>query len=171
MKFFSRSREERMPCSVADKALDAVSGGLTAVIAILSVVFWQVSEDAMPIHFNAVGQADAWGEPFHYLIIGGISVLIWMIGMYGARYPQYVNLPVAIRPGRATVQNRMKCRYLRIILIALSILFVCLLLKCRAVQTDAAWEAVASSGFFASLVAVLLLTVAATVHVNRIGRR
>ena len=171
MKFFSRSREERMPCSVADKALDAVTGGLTAVIAILSVVFWQVSEDAMPIHFNAAGHPDAWGEPFHYLVVGGMAVLLWAIGVCCARYPQYVNLPVTIRPGRAAVQNCIKCRYLRVMLIALAVLFICLLLKCRAVQTDAAWEAVASLGFFASLVAILALTIAATVHVSRAGRK
>ena len=171
MKLFSRNREGQMPYGAPDRALDMISGGLTAVVAVLSVVFWQVSEDAVPIHFDAAGHPDAWGEPFHYLVVGGMAVLLWTIGVCCARYPQYVNLPVTIRPGRAAVQNRIKCRYLRVMLIALAVLFICLLLKCRAVQTDAAWEAVASLGLFASLVAILALTIAATVHVSRAGRK
>ena len=39
MKLFSRNKEGQMPYGAPDRALDMISGGLTAVVAVLSVFF------------------------------------------------------------------------------------------------------------------------------------
>lgn len=172
LHFLQRSSSEK-PVAVKgiDRMMELAGMFLILLIALLSVAFFGDSDRPVPVHFDAGLHADAWGDPNSYLALGGFGVLITLLCLWASRYPRFINLPVVMHPETGQVQNFMKCRYARILTLLIGLMFLSLLLLCRALQLEKAWSLVASVCFGLFLIGIMVVTVVASVHVQRLGRR
>lgn len=172
LHFLQRSSSEK---SVVVKGIDRMMevGGifLILLIALLSIAFFGDSDRPVPVHFDAGLHADAWGDSFSYLVLGGFGVLITLLCLWASRYPRFINLPVVMHPETEQMQNFMKCRYARVLTLLIGLMFLSLLLLCRAMQLEKAWAGVASVCFDLFLLGILVIVVVASIHVQRLGRR
>lgn len=172
LHFLQRSSSEK---SVVVKGIDRMMevGGifLILLIALLSIAFFGDSDWPVPVHFDAGLHADAWGDSFSYLVLGGFGVLITLLCLWASRYPRFINLPVVMHPETEQMQNFMKCRYARVLTLLIGLMFLSLLLLCRAMQLEKAWAGVASVCFDLFLLGILVIVVVASIHVQRLGRR
>ena len=155
--------------SPADKLLTGTAIGLAGVLLDVSVAFTQTAKGPIPIHFNVLGEADAWGDPTFYLVLGGLGLLTVGLCLIASRYPQLIHLPVVLRQETA-VQKAVKCRYARSMAVVCGALFLSLLLLCRAYETEASWKTAATALLAVSLFAVLVVTITASLHVVRTGK-
>lgn len=172
LHFLQRSSSEK---SVAVEGIDRMMemGGifLILLIALLSIAFFGDSDRPVPVHFDAGLHADAWGDSFSYLVLGGFGVLITLLCLWASRYPRFINLPVVMHSETEQMQNFMKCRYARVLTLLIGLMFLSLLLLCRAMQLEKAWAGVASVCFDLFLLGILVIVVVASIHVQRLGRR
>ena len=106
-----------------------------------------------------------------YLVFGGFGVLITLLCLWASRYPRFINLPVVMHPETEQMQNFMKCRYARVLTLLIGLMFLSLLLLCRAMQLEKAWAGVVSVCFDLFLLGILVIVVVASIHVQRLGRR
>lgn len=140
LHFLQRSSSEK---SVAVEGIDRMMemGGifLILLIALLSIAFFGDSDRPVPVHFDAGLHADAWGDSFSYLVLGGFGVLITLLCLWASRYPRFINLPVVMHSETEQMQNFMKCRYARVLTLLIGLMFLSLLLLCRAMQLEKAW--------------------------------
>lgn len=155
--------------SPADKLLTSTAIGLSGILLGVSVAFTRTAEGPIPIHFNVLGEADAWGDPTFYLVLGGLGLLTVGLCLIASRYPQLIHLPVLLRQETAK-QKAMKCRYAKGMAVVCGSLFLSLLLLCRAYETNAAWKVAATTLLAVCLLAILVLTITVSLQIVRAGK-
>ena len=78
-----------------------------SVICIIGSVIYVISEyqhlpDTIPIHFNALGEADNWGSKTTVFISPGIGILIFIALYFVSKYPHVFNYPFPITEENAS---------------------------------------------------------------------
>ena len=89
-----------------EKSLDLIC----AIIFLANLVYllaeWSHIPSQVPTHFNALGEADAWGNKGSLLILPFISVILWG-GLHALeRYPHSFNYLIQITPENAERQYK-----------------------------------------------------------------
>ena len=98
------------------KLLDAIS---LVGLAVLGGVTWSALYGANPLpervatHFDATGNANAWGSPGGLIILPGIAVALYLIMTLVAQFPSAFNYPV-----RVTAENRERLQALALDMIS-----------------------------------------------------
>lgn len=54
--------------------------------------------DRVPTHFNAAGQANAWGEPTGMILMPAIAIGLYLLMSIVARFPDAFHYPVRVTP-------------------------------------------------------------------------
>jgi|SRR5690625_496537 len=77
-----------------------VLNGISVICIVGSIIYlvntYQHLPDTIPIHFNAIGEADNWGNKMTIFISPGIGIFIF-IGLYFlSKYPHIFNYPFTI---------------------------------------------------------------------------
>ena len=112
--------------SVLDKFLEAASLVLLVyLIAMTLVIYYRLPEE-IPVHFNAAGEVNRYGNKSTILIFAVIAPFLYVIFTVLNKYPHKFNYPVHITPGNALKQYIYVTRFLRAM--KTSILFFFILL-------------------------------------------
>jgi uncharacterized membrane protein len=84
--------------SAFDWALEVASlAALFAMFAILGAK-WTALPDEAPLHFDASGQPDGWGDKNWLWLLPLLAGMVYILLTVAARYQSLINLPIAILP-------------------------------------------------------------------------
>jgi len=99
--------------------------GLVAVLALWIFVMVTFSKlpDIIPIHLNASGQADNFGEKSKLLELPVIATILYAGMTIFSRFPHFFNYPVKITENNADFQYRNMARMIRCLKLSLVLVF------------------------------------------------
>ncbi len=97
------------------------------VLAVWIIAAWLfVRFDTVPTHFNAAGEADAWGSHGMLLFFALVATVCLALLAYSAYHPKYVNTPLQLK----TVEEHLiNARLIRILGIIIGLLFIAIEVK------------------------------------------
>jgi uncharacterized membrane protein len=106
-----------------DHALEL--GALILLVATFSyaAMYYGRLPDTIPVHFNASGDPDRYGQKTTLLVIPAIGLFIFVGLRYLSRFPEHFNYPVPITSENAAFQYRAGLRLLRSVNLACMALF------------------------------------------------
>ena len=75
-------------------------GGATALLSQFLIVLgaWPEIPDQVPRHFDASGQADAWGSKATLLLLPAVNFVVFVMMTVVSRFPHISSIPVEITP-------------------------------------------------------------------------
>ena len=97
------------------------------VLAVWIISAWLfVRFDTVPTHFNAAGQADAWGSHGMLIFFALMDAVVMGLLAYSAYNPKYVNTPV-----KAVTEEQLllNARMIRIMGLIIGLLFILIAIK------------------------------------------
>lgn len=115
--------------TAVDKIMEILGWGLTGVIWGLVVFNYQDLPDTIPIHFNAKGEADAFGHKSYIWILPLLGTGIFLGLTLLNRVPHHFNYLVNITPENATRQYRLATRMLRVLKLIIVFIFGIMVLE------------------------------------------
>lgn len=83
--------------------------------------------DEIPIHFNAQGEADGWGNKSTILVIPVLGVLLSLVLFFLLKRPHLYNFPKEITPENVEVQYRNARLLLRVVNVFDTFLFLAIM--------------------------------------------
>lgn len=97
------------------------------VLVVWIIAAWlYIRFDKVPTHFNAAGQADAWGS--HGALLFIVLIFTFCMGLlaYSAYHPKYVNTPFLLR---TMEEHLLNARLIRIMALIIGLLFILIVMK------------------------------------------
>ena len=132
-KFWDVSRDrKKKPITLSDRILELVAAAMAVVMLVLTGVLYSKAPDIVPTHFNFAGDADGWEGKVFYWILAGIMLVGMMICASAAYNRKLVNLPIRLKPEVFYRQIGLISRMCRIMTIALSLIWLAVLLAMSA---------------------------------------
>lgn len=105
-----------------DKLLEGAAFiGMLATL-IIPIIYWNSLPQKMPMHFNAAGEPDAFGEKIYVWILPAVSLFTYLLMTFINKNPKNFNYPVKITPSNAESKYRnalMMNRWLKAIIMFL----------------------------------------------------
>lgn len=114
----------KLKLNTIDIVIEAISWFAVGLLWILIIYFFNVLPNTIPIHFNAIGKVDGYGdknELFHLPIIG--TVIFFGITILN-KFPHIFNYLVEITPENALTQYQSATRMLRILKFVVILIFI-----------------------------------------------
>ena len=98
---------------------------IVSVLALWILVAATYSElpDVIPVHYDATGQADAYGDKSKILELPVIATVLYAGLTILSRFPQIFNYPVRITENNASMQYRNAARMLRCVKFSIVLIF------------------------------------------------
>ena len=132
-KFWDVSRDrKKKPITLSDRILELVAAAMAVVMLVLTGVLYSKAPDIVPTHFNFSGDADGWEGKVFYWILAGIMLVGMAICASAAYNRKLVNLPIRLKPEVFYRQIGLISRMCRIMTIALSLIWLAVLLAMSA---------------------------------------
>ena len=132
-KFWDVSRDrKKKPITLSDRILELVAAAMAVVMLVLTGVLYSKAPDTVPTHFNFAGDADGWEGKVFYWILAGIMLVGMAICASAAYNRKLVNLPIRLKPEVFYRQIGLISRMCRIMTIALSLIWLAVLLAMSA---------------------------------------
>ena len=132
-KFWDVSRDrKKKPITLSDRILELVAAAMAVVMLVLTGVLYSKAPDTVPTHFNFAGDADGWEGKVFYWILAGIMLVGMAICASAAYNRKLVNLPIRLKPEVFYRQIGLISRMCRIMTIALSCIWLAVLLAMSA---------------------------------------
>jgi len=105
--------------------------GLVALLAlwIFLIVAYSHLPDVIPVHYNGMGQADAFGKKGEIFTLPIIATVVFAGMTILSRFPHVFNYPVKINENNAFFQYRNMARMLRCLKLGLVLVFGGLVLQ------------------------------------------
>ncbi len=107
----------------ADRILEGVAAAGLLILLVLPAVYYQELPGTIPIHFNAAGAADGYGDKSMVWMLPLIGLGIYLMMTFINRRPHIFNYPVKITPENAEQQYKTATRLIRILKAAIMLLF------------------------------------------------
>jgi uncharacterized membrane protein len=117
----------RPPRKTGDRVLEAIAIVTLLYGIVLVLQNWNALPPNIPTHFNAKGEADAWGSKSMIWLLPAISVVMIPLMLLLRRYPWLSNVPWEINEENAVQQYGLIVRLLSILACDVSLLFLILL--------------------------------------------
>lgn len=131
--------------------------GFQLAITTLALFGSQRLPERIPIHFDALGNPNAWGSPAMLLLLPSVAVINYLLFTVVTKFPSAFNYPV-----RVTVANRLRLQGLALDMIAwLKAEIVCLFARMQWATIEVARHP--QQGMPPSMMPVALVIVFATV--------
>ena len=97
------------------------------MLAVWIIFAWlYVRFETVPTHFNAAGQADAWGSHGVLIFFALMDAVVMGLLAYSAYRPKYVNTPVKVVTEEQLLLN---ARMIRITALIIGLLFILIAIK------------------------------------------
>ena len=113
----------RIKLTTADKAMELI--GWFALITIWIIVISSYSNlpDTIPIHYNAVGKADGFGNKINILILPLVATILFVGMTIANKFPHIFNYPIKITEQNAFRQYTNATRMMRFLKLILVLIF------------------------------------------------
>lgn len=97
------------------------------LLLLLPLIYLKVLPERIPVHFNAAGQPDDYGNISTLWLLPLTGVFMYFIMTVLSAFPRIYNYPVKITPENAAVQYRIATRLIRILktVILMIFCFIC----------------------------------------------
>lgn len=110
--------------SATDRLIE-ISGWITlAILWILILYQYKILPATIPVHFNTTGEADNYGDKSTIFLLPIIGSVLFIGITILNLYPQVFNYPVKITADNAARQYTLTTRLLRILKIAIALIFL-----------------------------------------------
>lgn len=106
-----------------DKKLEMSS--LIALIILWIMTIWSffILPDTIPIHFNAVGEANGFGAKATIFFLPILATILYFGVSFTNKYPQLFNFPVILTPENTERQYANALRMIKCLRVSLMIIF------------------------------------------------
>jgi uncharacterized membrane protein len=111
-----------------DRSLEWISKFLLLIMLALTVYSFIKSPASIPIHFNAIGQADSYGRKASILILPILGIIIYIALTLLNKIPHLFNYLTKITAENAQQQYTIATRMLRFVKLAILLLFTLIIL-------------------------------------------
>jgi uncharacterized membrane protein len=118
-----------VPLSHLDRFLIVSNWLLICVLFIIVFVQLPTLPEQIPVHYNAAGEADAYGGKYSILFIPIMGLVISIGLSILTRYPHIFNYPVKITEANAARQYAYATQFLRAVCLSCTILFFIISIK------------------------------------------
>ena len=118
----------KLPLEPLDKTLEISGKFIILLIWILALIAFFKMPDTIPIHFNAAGQPDNYGNKGTIFILPIIATIIFIGLTILNRYPHIFNYVTAITEANASDQYLIATRMIRFIKLIIAIVFTAIVL-------------------------------------------
>lgn len=109
--------------TTSDKVLELIGWMLLLAMWVLTISNYSNLPDKIPTHYNAAGEIDQYGAKVNLLILAFIATIIFVGPSILTSYPHMFNYPSRINQQNALKQYTNMTRMLRILKLALLIIF------------------------------------------------
>jgi len=109
--------------TVADRILEMVSLVLAVFLIVLATILYHYLPERIPVHFNAVGEADGWGDKCMIFVLSTLGVVTMAICSAAAYNYKMVNLPFSLNPACLSQQVTIIGRMMRVLSVLCGLLF------------------------------------------------
>ena len=113
----------KLQLSPLDKLVELVGRCIIALLWILTLFAFFKMPDTVPTHFNALGQADGYGNKGTIFILPVIATNLFIVLTLLNRYPHILNYSTKITEANAVQQYTIATRMLRFLKLAVVIIF------------------------------------------------
>jgi uncharacterized membrane protein len=119
--------EIKIKLTVFDWLIEFFALSFMILLLSLPLIYIHVLPDRIPVHFNAAGQPDDYGDMSTLWILPLTGVLMYFLMTVLSAFPRIYNYPVKITPENAAVQYRIATRLIRILktVIIMIFCFIC----------------------------------------------
>ncbi len=118
----------KLTLSPLDRNLEFAGKLLLAAIWLLTLYALLKLPVTIPIHFNASGQADRYGNKLTLLFLPVLATVIYVGFTYLNRYPHIFNYLTTITAANAEKQYTIATRMLRFLKLAILVIFIIIIL-------------------------------------------
>ena len=118
----------KIETSQLDVFLDIILMAFVIGIIVIPLYHLMNLPDQIPIHFDIKGKADGFGSKYSILLIAGIGIGLAIMLWWLRRYPHLMNFPFEINDSNAAVNYKMIIRFLNVINILTTLLFLIVIL-------------------------------------------
>jgi len=113
----------RIKLTTADKVVELIGWFALITIWILVVASYSNLPDTIPIHYNAVGKADGFGNKINILILPLVATILFVGMTIANKFPHIFNYPVKITEENAFRQYTNATRMMRFLKSILVVIF------------------------------------------------
>lgn len=166
-KWMTRNRMGSV--TVADRILEMSSWVLAVFLIVLAVALYRYLPERIPVHFNAVGEADEWGDRGMIFVLMALGLAAMAICSAAAYNYKMVNLPFSLNPACLPRQVTVIGRMMRVLSVLCGWLFIALMLMTAAPPWG--MQSVCFSFFLVVVAGMILVLMVYTVLIYKIGRR
>lgn len=114
----------KMSISVLERILNFLSLIGVIIYALLLIYAWPLLPDTIPTHFNAMGEVDGMGNKYTLLLLGAISLIIYVSFTILRHYSHLFNYSYKITAENAEQQYRVAINLLACLKIEIVYLFL-----------------------------------------------
>ena len=102
-----RPKQPLLPQTLPEWLLEFAAA--TALLAQFVIVFsaWPELPDRVPQHFNAAGEADAWGSRAALLLLPAVNFVVSLIMTVVSRFPHISSVPIEVTAANAARVYRL----------------------------------------------------------------
>lgn len=141
MRFSAENPRPRikLPLSSHDRVIEFIALAFLIFLIILPMRYYHDLPGRIPVHFNAAGTPDSYGNRTTLWLLPATGLVLWFAMTILTRFPHIFNFPVRITPENAEVQYRLATRMMRILKAVILIMFC--FISYRTIQTAMGKEA------------------------------
>lgn len=109
--------------SYIDWILEFIAFSSLLILIALPIISLKTLPETIPVHFNASGQPDGYGNRSAIFLLPAIGAIMYLLMTVVEAFPHIYNYPVEITPENASVQYRIATRLIRILKTVILITF------------------------------------------------
>lgn len=104
-----RKNKDKIPSSGFHKGVEIITLVVLMTMIIYPLLIWNSLPDKLPMHYNAAGEIDRWGNRGELLILPVIGIFMYGLLTLVSSFPSAWNIPVAVnRENRSRVYQCTK---------------------------------------------------------------
>lgn len=114
----------KVPLTTTDKVIEVL--GYLALVSfwMMTIAAYSSLPDAIPIHYNAMGEVDGYGGKGSIFILPVVGTLLFLIITAINESPESFNYNVTITPENAESQYRNATRMMRVVKLMVALIFI-----------------------------------------------
>lgn len=143
--------------TTSDKILEASGYVLLVAFWIMNILSFNQLPEAIPIHFNGLGEVDQTGSKLSIFALPVIGTLVFTLLTIFNQHPENFNYGVEINEENAEKQYRNSTKMVR--LLKLIVLFIFMLIDYFTIQTSVGNSAGLGKWFLPCVVALILIPI------------
>jgi uncharacterized membrane protein len=122
-KSFENRPKIKLKLTAGDRVVEAFGIIFLIILIALPIIYQKDLPDRVPIHFNAAGQPDDYGNRSSMWILPVTGASMYLLLTILSFFPRIYNFPVKITPENAIIQYRLATRLLRVLKTVLLMMF------------------------------------------------